>query len=132
MKKSTTPLYEKRGITFQELGALLGTREMLVRKILSGQGERIFDMGTYCSHRECGTASCIGGTMAIIMNEVPGDYGQNTKSQPLHILFHPPKAYVWPSVTAKQSIAAIDNWLKTGNPKWEKILKRSQLGPDVD
>lgn len=130
MKAPKQPLYKTRGITFQELGALLGTREMLVRKILSGQGERVFDMSTACDTHglSCGTASCIGGTMAMLMGVSPLDYVREEKQSPhLRSLFFPPIEYGWNTITAKQGIAAIDNWLKTGDPKWEKILKKSQL-----
>ena len=72
-------LHEKRKVTFQELGALYGTRTMMANHVLvhDPQQERVynnehgFNMATQGKQHGCGTVSCIGGTMAFIMGADP-------------------------------------------------------------
>lgn len=75
--------HEKLGITFQELGALLGTRALLASGTLTHVAlgaktcgyKAVIDPSThdftmrYALQQEgCGTMGCIGGTMAMIMD----------------------------------------------------------------
>lgn len=75
--------HEKLGITFQELGALLGTRALLASGTLTHValgaktwcGKAVIDPNAhdftmrYALQQDgCGTMGCIGGTMAMIMD----------------------------------------------------------------
>lgn len=75
--------HEKLGITFQELGALLGTRALLASgtlthvalgvksycsKAVVDPSEHDFTMRYALQQNGCGTMGCIGGTMAMIMS----------------------------------------------------------------
>lgn len=128
MTRPTQHLHEKRGITFQEMGALLGVREMLARGLLKDpgalheDGAHDFNMNIPCRlDGHCGTVACIGGTMALLMGQLsPSRYvaggGLNGK---LGRLFYPDTALVqWQSITPAQAVRAIDNWLDNGNPRW--------------
>lgn len=140
-------LHEKLGITFQELGALLGTEAMLKEKIITHNrkidsgyemrtaaigGRHVFNMASACvTNEECGSVACIGGTMAMIMgmDEDAADayvhgyeYDEN-----LGALFFPqtaPGGYVegFAKITAKQALQAIANYKRTGKPNWRKVL----------
>lgn len=124
-------LHERRGVTFQELGAVLGTREMLRLGVLKHSkanypkaGEHTFNMNVACNRLDCGTASCIGGTMAMLMGRfnTTMDYVQCNRSASLEDLFYPPQYLDWDKATNKVAIQAIDNWLKDGKPRWAKLL----------
>lgn len=139
-------LHERRGVTFQELGALLGTRALLASKLVTygprddpPEHAHTFNMATACQTQDCGTVGCIGGTMALIMGTSPQHYvgrqdgadnpwrtdGSKWRSQTLHDLFYPPEGdrlTPWDQITVKQAIRAIDNWLDTGKPGWKSIL----------
>lgn len=82
--------HEALGITFQELGALLGVRGMLesgalthiathkashygVSRVVSPTAHE-FNMRHTLLTQGCGTLGCIGGAMALIMNRKPTDY----------------------------------------------------------
>lgn len=129
-------LHEKRGISFAELGALLGTREMLKRGLLvepkpgenreaiARQGAHIFRMRTSCAVVGCGSVACIGGTMGMVMGLNGNDsmtYVASRRSPSLKVLFYPPEALNWNSITPKRAVKAIDNWLAGGDPKWRSI-----------
>ena len=145
-------LHEKRKVTFQELGALYGTRTMMANHVLvhDPQQERVynnkhgFNMATQGKQHGCGTVSCIGGTMAFIMGADPimyvGMRGKvGTASRVFQDLFYPnvSKNYCnkwitldsrtngegWNKITPAQGVKAIDNWLRTGKPQWLKVLR---------
>lgn len=129
----TKHLHERRKITFIELGALLGTRALLAGKHLGHSKStfarsktHLFNMGVACARTECGTVSCIGGTVALIMGlDQIHNYVCHTRSESLHHLFFPPEGCLdWNSATPAVAVKAIDNWLKTGHPGWRKLLKR--------
>lgn len=145
MPKRKQPLNKVRKVAFRELGALYAVRAMIVSGVMTHerdcfsqrtQNAHTLNMGVAgeCSYG-CGTMSCIGGTMAIIMGLEPGNYvtgplgshvfdGIN-RSAALEDLFYPPgdmSSYY--AITAKQMLAAIDNWLATGKPKWKSVLAK--------
>ena len=147
-------LHEKRDITFQEYGALLGTRAMLAAKALKpdrrntfinvAPGEHRFNMCTKGKASQCGTVSCIGGTMAFLMGKDPtryvDDYNPRSRvigtnlfardpracSVSLIPLFYPtgvgePPTWTW--ITPEVAVKAIDNWLRTGKAGWKALKK---------
>lgn len=132
------PLHERRGVTFQELGALLAVRELLKMGELThvvgrcsdmsfermSQGEHLFNMCDTGRESGCGSIGCIGGTMAMIMglHDTTSSYVCGPRhSSKLHDLFFPSNAIWWPEITAAHAVEAIDNWLQTGNPGWDKL-----------
>lgn len=133
-------LHEKRGVTFQELGALLAVREMLKQGLLEHSLERqqldkiknkhVFSMGNSGEcNTSCGSIGCIGGYMSMIMHpDITGNlYVRNYRSHSLNLLFFPPNevaGWDWEKITPKQAIKAIDNWLATGKPQWEKVIPK--------
>lgn len=151
-------LHEKRGVTFQELGALIGVKAMLEDGlIVHHTSEHAQDLPTYISHgfnmavacstADCASVGCIGGSMAMLMGKnrieamqyvgLGGVIGE--ASPAFQNLFFPPekcppklKASLegydedrgdswWVYITAKQTIQAIENWLKDGKPRWAQI-----------
>ncbi len=138
-------IHEKLGLSFQEYGALLATREMLKRKDIvhitqeGGQNGKahVFNMNhTGSKNDACGTISCIGGTMAFIMGENPDNYvstgGLNLGLQELFFPDYDRKKgghshdILYETISAKQAVKAIDNYLKYGSPRWRSILSRRQ------
>lgn len=140
----TKPLHEQRGISFAELGALLGTREMLKAHIVEEniRGRRYatphqhdFNMDISCRTNECGSVSCIGGTMGLVMG-LDGDAaagyveGNGSSDAPLNELFFPNHekgvCTKYGTIKPRQAIKAINNWLKTGRPHWKDVLGPKQ------
>ena len=69
-----TKKYANLPITFAELGALLGTEQLLKNKLIKHATYQIprgdaheFNMDVTCRVSGCASVSCIGGTMAQIM-----------------------------------------------------------------
>lgn len=143
----TKSLHERRKVTFRELGALYAVRGMIADGAMTHCAgaypcnEHIINMSiSYGKNGDCGTVSCIGGTMALIMGlDDPGWYVARTnraydifdtmlgggarRSNSLGGLFFPPiEGPIYYKITAKQMLAAIDNWLATGRAGWKKIL----------
>ena len=135
-------VHEQRDLSFAELGALLGTREMLRKQLIVHNldfwkdGSHQFNMNVGCTRDgNCGTVSCIGGTMALIMGMDSADaadyvryhsVGCKLAKRPIASLFFPPenpKLGDWDKITPKQAIKAIDNFLETGRPLWTKVIK---------
>lgn len=135
-------LHEKRGVTFQELGILYGVRTMLDMGLMghaawnknTGNVVRIdpnkhdFNMQLACAHRDCGTVTCIGGAMGLLMGIDPGysiqSYVDHKRSASLQCLFYPDTNLEWQAATPEVAVMAIDNWLKDGNPRWAKLLPK--------
>lgn len=131
------------GITLQELGALLGVRELLkARKLVYlpnpqkgaklkevNDGAQGFNMtgAADCVRsrgHDCGTAYCIGGAMAFLMKDSPAHYVANVNGK-LKPLFYPnfgDHLHPWANITAKQAVKAIDNFLAYGNPRWDTVV----------
>jgi hypothetical protein len=95
---------EELGLTLQQYGALLGTKELLERKVLThtltpeqavNKGVGIttgFNMAVWqeksCAlNKECDTVSCIGGTMDLLMGNNESDCQPESK---IFRLFFPP------------------------------------------
>lgn len=133
--------HTKLGIEFAELGALLGVLKMLETGVLgfakpvkdkfdglelpvTPSDKHLFNMATKVRSNECGTIGCIGGNMALILGKSPIGYvGEGGVLGPLFF----PSGYEFSTVEPKQAIKAIYNFLATGKPKWEKILRKNQL-----
>jgi hypothetical protein len=142
-------LHERRRITFQEYGALLATRALLERNDLKFTPDtgcpldhkHLFNMATKGKTEECGSIGCIGGTMAMIMgvnifnyveegdrlrdDYVFGDQGYSSCSKSLSNLFYPPGqgSDDWKWIKPRVAVMAIDNWLATGKPFYERLKK---------
>ncbi len=122
-------------LSFAELGALLGTREMLKHNVLihtrsrfPQRKEHAFNMNVACRQEGCGSVACIGGTLGMIMGLEELDarnYVANSKGG-LHRLFYPLDGgevqFDWTKITIPQSVEAIDNFLTTGEPNWKAVL----------
>lgn len=143
MTTSRLHKHEKLGITFAQLGALLGTRALIAEgymkhttttSYLPVDTVHYINMGVgHCSIGECGSVGCIGGTMALLLGVVGPDrvvgkpYTFSTfmdHHATLRPLFHPPGHRDYGKITKTQMLQAIDNFLKDGKPRWEKILPK--------
>jgi hypothetical protein len=49
-------------------------------------------------------------------------YGNHSRS--LRVLFFPPISRDWNDATNAVAVKAIDNWLKDGKPRWERLLPK--------
>ena len=135
MTEETKDLHQLRGITFAELGALYGVREMLRAGHLDhaavwdqeeDAGKHLFCMNIGAEEvGDCGSAMCIGGAMGQVMGRTVYDANRyvhgKSQSDPLYPLFFPPDRIDYDSITAEEAAQAIDNFLKTGDPHWEDI-----------
>lgn len=138
-------LHRNRGLSFAELGALLGTRALIAEGYMEHSrdtrnipgDQHIINMSISCNVEGCGSIGCIGGTMAMIMGMRATQAAQYVHNQglavgpynhrdpdrdPLRNLFFPPREYEYRTITPKQMVAAIDNFINTGNADWETIL----------
>lgn len=128
-------IHEKRGLSFAEYGALLGTREMLRLGAVEDTYEcklpddkaHTFNMNVPMIKEGCGTVGCIGGHMALIMgysNSEADNYVTNSQySRPIGKLFYPDSLENWEGITPDMGVAAIDNFLKDGNPRWTDVAE---------
>ena len=129
-------LHEKLGISFQELGALLGVRNMLVAGLLIPNADdysdscHVFSMGHPGMIYGCGSVGCIAGSMAILMgHKQPSTYTKQFDecsirgTDKIAALFYPRTigADKWYDITPKMAVTAIDNFLNHGDPKWGTI-----------
>lgn len=135
-------------ITFAELGALLGTEQMMKHRMIVHAGPdkegyspyphddaHEFNMDVTCKVSGCASVGCIGGTMALIMglNSSKADYyvrsstvGQYYKdyiahSPALTSLFFPPRGYDYKKITLPVALKAIKQFRETGTVNWRKI-----------
>lgn len=120
----------KPDLTPQEQGALEKVRDLLRSgKIVhhenrKSRSKKRFDMGTSYMEGGCGTTACIGGWMAhfmkiddeaLFVDEFMGRgkfnklFWDNTE----------------PDTTPAQAAQAIDNFLETGDPRWDEVLENS-------
>jgi hypothetical protein len=114
-------------------------------------GAHIINMRRACEPvKHCGSLACIGGTMGLFLGlpteaakayvggQDEGDdvrrldlyhltYGSTLRSPSLRTLFYPPDCYAYDTITKAQMLAAIANWLDTGQLKWRTVLKATQL-----
>ena len=132
---ATALSHDKLGITFAEHGALIGTRYMLAAGILKHTPHMLgvdhgnkhgFNMGVCCDVVGCGSVSCIGGTMAMIMGmreRIRATHYVSYARGELGKLFYRGYQNVnMHNITVEQSIRAIDNFLTTGRAQWHKVL----------
>lgn len=82
---------------------------------------KVLWMATYKDNTACGTAACIGGWAAILMgiNSRQHVWEQKRARGPLHHLYW---GHVWPT-TPQQAAQAVRNFLVTGNPNWDAVLR---------
>jgi hypothetical protein len=147
-KNNMSDILRRRDITFQEYGALLATRELLASNFVQHDcdaslrsDEHNFNMKTACAtmchgsyhaqtdqakpQSHCGTVSCIGGTMALIMgmdDRCAQRYVNNNHSPSLHELFFPPEDLDYNLLNNRQAVRAIDNWRRIGRPCWHRVV----------
>lgn len=116
---------------------------VLVRhKLASGELQRIeadepdtipkgewFNMNfwNYSNHRECGTVRCIGGWCEAIggfrfTNGLSAGFDFDAVYTGLQDLFYPADLRKFGGITVAQAVAAIDNYLETGEAKWKEVL----------
>lgn len=139
--------HEKLGISFAELGALLAVRTMLATGVLTDakgrslpdESEHGFNMNQACQTDGCGSIGCIGGTMGQIMQA--GNPARYVKQQdydhtPLGPLFFPrftkgkrtgQDLPSWDEIKPREAIRAIDSFLATGKPHWQKVLGAERI-----
>jgi hypothetical protein len=127
-------------LSYAELGALLGTREMLRTKTLkdahgrsfADDDEHLFNMGDACVIYVCGSVACIGGTMAQIMGKNASEamrYVASSSGKLRELFFpKPPKGSVhdldYDKIKPTEAVVAIDNFLKD-KVSWSKtVLER--------
>lgn len=139
--------HSKLGLSFAEFGALLGTRTMLANNaVVDANGVEQADekthklnMGIPCNIRGCGSVACIGGTMGQIMGMSADEASSyvyqrdpEDSKEPIAHLFYPPQKYDFGKITPAQAIKAIDNFLATGKPNWDKVLPKKILDPNYE
>jgi hypothetical protein len=130
--------HRKLGISFAELGALLGTRELLKAEALKHAGdpdyvyekppddEHHFNMNVSISKKGCGTVSCIGGTMALIMGKHENDVNAyvHGKKGRLHDLFYPNGINCrWEAIPPEIAVEAIDRFLAGKRIDWPTLTR---------
>lgn len=135
-KVSTKSLHERRGVTYQEMGAFLAVKGMLQEKVLTHArdpwvelkaGDHLINMEVTGKVKDCGSIGCIGGNMAIVMGRDPDVYVPAQRGCVLGDLFYPPDQYVYKRITAAHMLKAMNNWQRTGKPMWKKVLPKSTL-----
>lgn len=123
-----------------EVRALLMQDSFDVKKPVNTRCSKpVFDMGisalgTKEAEKEgyaCPSVSCIGGSMYLLEHGVFGENLSNDdaklvdgyvwRNRPLHILFFPPSHVPYDKITPSIAAEAIENFLNTGDPKWEEL-----------
>jgi hypothetical protein len=108
-------------------------------------GAHFFDMGHSCTVQECGSVACIGGTVGLFCNMPdpakyvmaidhaggvlkPLYFPQWNNGETVYLAAGAPGApagsYGWRSITPKMAAAAVDNFLRTGKPNWDKVIPK--------
>lgn len=121
------------GITSKELDVLMDVRN----KLCSGEYKHVVinmlgtSMDDTCRTGfnmriwDCGTACCIGGWMNRECYEW-GPKHSPKHSSALQRLFYPDlDPNKWSSLSTCDAVAAIDNFVETGDPKWAEVAKQS-------
>lgn len=148
--------HTKLGITFIELGALLGTHALMTSKVIHHDpkadngpiptDDHTFNMGISCRTQGCGSVSCIGGTMGLIMGMNQHDasrYVNYTKDGGIYTLtdnerHHSPRLKTlfmphiidsdcWPLLSTRVVLKVIEHFLATGRVAWEKFTPKKYL-----
>lgn len=123
--------YKELGITKKEYNAAIKVRDGLREGRYVHQigdeyvGNKMFNMNVCYNTRSCGTVACIGGWMNAVMRTPKEDRGSLTYtfSAPLHPVFFPDYDGDWDKITPKRAASAIDNFLKTGDPNWNRVMR---------
>lgn len=133
----------KPKLTKKERAALTAVRDLLDGGLLEYQRDvsgfsrwsldavyrirRFFNMSVAIGEADCGTVGCIGGWMAANMGLTPSQaqayvYGFEGRGK-FNELFFPSvdNDTSYAKITPRQAVKAIDNFLKTGNPRWASI-----------
>lgn len=85
----------------------------------------LFNMGCWKEIANCGTVCCIGGSiehfgkLTIPHSVIWGDPDDDRSE--LGYLFYP-DPYDFETITPQQAVQAIENYLTTGQARWEEIL----------
>lgn len=130
-------------ITLSQLGALYGVRGLLANKQVTMHrvtddkattlsaaqacvgSKHLFHMSQiFDENQHCGSIGCIGGYMgnilgdgSLVCHQEPGDA--------FYELFYPYGVKDWNKITPQHAIKAIDNFLATGKPIWNKVVPKS-------
>jgi hypothetical protein len=99
---------------------------------------RGFNMQLTAKAYDCGTICCIGGLVGLLEGKTikkadkyvdqhhPSVVAENRQTRkPISHLYYPPDEDTftsWDKITPAQAAKATDNFLRTGKPKWEKVL----------
>lgn len=77
---------------------------------------------------DCDQVGCIGGWVAFDLGYAnPSHYVyQNDDDAAIRPLFFPPSHLSYSEVTEEQAAQAIDNFLNTGDPRWEEVVEGEQ------
>jgi hypothetical protein len=110
-------------------------------------GEHAINMEVAGHQEACGSVGCVGGNMAFVMGfaaltyvgspsakrhpplfgmtgpSAEGNYYSGCSRSLVPLFFPSHKNDLsWHTITAKQMLTAIDNWLETGHPRWKHVL----------
>lgn len=108
-----------------------------LRDFIGTLPDEAFDMTTWGNSRlcestvkslpvhKCGSVGCIGGWAKFFFNEDPEEPGNclGLSDNQARALFYPDSISGWSSITRKQAMAALDNVIACGWPKWREIVK---------
>lgn len=131
----------KPKLTKKERAALVVVRDMLDSGLIEHKrdvstfndcfseqvyrAKRFFNMSLAVGDSGCGTVACIGGWTAATMGLEPDEaaafvmrYSERGKFSEL---FYPPPAIDYEKITPAQAVKAIDNFLRTGKPRWSSV-----------
>lgn len=71
----------------------------------------------------CNTVCCIGGTMELLLGRELSFF-----DPPLKALFIPRIPQPWDDITPREAVAAIDNFVATGDPRWPEVVAARGAG----
>lgn len=81
-----------------------------------------FDLSTWSSPRDCGTACCIGGAAMLVAPPRTRKIIETSDERYLHNLFYPSAdGDHMAEVEPDDAVKAIDNYLKHGNARWGNV-----------
>jgi hypothetical protein len=128
--------HEELGLRLPEYIALLGVRALLVNGEVDYEPDCIrprdnshsFNMNItmrrgLTTASECGTIGCIGGYMALTMGIYDMRMLAIDYDAPLRPLFFPNCSIHWEHITTDMAVDAIDNFLRDGDPHWQRVVE---------
>lgn len=138
-----------KGVSQKNYEALLEARELIANECVKhddgGDGWREktgFNMNKTCTTHSCGTVACIGGWMGLSLygaNDLISAGMKPTHNQirrtrdfvedggdrgEFYDLFYPPSSLYYDHIENSEAVKAIDNFIQTGHPDWEKVCGR--------